>query len=431
MALQQFILLPREGIRATDPTSEVILKDLHMAASTHPGRVEELPTAHRPNIRILDTTLEDGPKLVEMEGAEAQAVNGQPGPVRLAAVVTYEQPKPIGAPVPADLGATPAATAVTRSVVVQCLDAASGSPLGHVLVSATSGGKSDHGMTDAMGLVTLTVAGNRFEQLWAETDPTHWGAYRTDLPIHGTAPTQIRIDPVSLPYKDAIAHYYGASNFDLTTGVVVGVIDTGVGPHNVLNLIGGEIAVVGEQPTQYDDWQGHGTHVAGLIGASPSPNSNVRGIAPGVPIRSYRVFGRNQVGATNYSIMKAMILADAHRCDIVNLSLGGGPPDDTVRDYIRDARDRGMLVVIAAGNNNRNTVTYPAAYPGATAVSALGAVGCFPSGSLCEGHVLRPPHSTANLDEFIASFSNVGSRVAVTAPGGRDLNFATKSIRPF
>jgi subtilisin family serine protease len=111
-----------------------------------------------------------------------------------------------------------------------------------------------------------------------------------------------------------------------------------------------------------------------------------------------------------------MIFAGAQGCDIINLSLGGGPRDTVVEEAIRDARENGMLVVIAAGNNHRNPVEFPATYPGATAVSALGTRGCFPPGSLCEAEDVKPPHG-ANQNEFIAEFSNCGPQIAATAPG--------------
>jgi subtilisin len=115
-------------------------------------------------------------------------------------------------------------------------------------------------------------------------------------------------------------------------------------------------------------------------------------------------------------VLRAILFAEAHDCDILNLSLGFGLPDSLVETAIRDARDRGMLVIVAAGNNRRGPVTHPAACSGAIAVSALGVVGCFPPGSLCEGENIRPPHA-ANPDEFIAGFSNFGPEVAITAPG--------------
>jgi hypothetical protein len=64
---------------------------------------------------------------------------------------------------------------------------------------------------------------------------------------------KISVDRVALPYKDAVAHFYGGSQFDPNTGVVVGVIDTGVGPHADLNVVGGRNATLVESATQFDD----------------------------------------------------------------------------------------------------------------------------------------------------------------------------------
>ena len=100
----------------------------------------------------------------------------------------------------------------------------------------------------------------------------------------------------------------------------------------------------------------------------------------------------------------------------MNLSLGGGPYDEIVQDAILDVRHQGTLAIIAAGNDGRRAVSYPARYPGATAVTALGVEGSFPAGSRPEAEIERPPVGTRS-DLFIAGFSNVGPEIAITAPG--------------
>jgi subtilisin len=115
--------------------------------------------------------------------------------------------------------------------------------------------------------------------------------------------------------------------------------------------------------------------------------------------------------------MKAMIRAQQHDIDVLNLSLGGGPRDRVVEEAITDARLNGMLVVVAAGNNGRQPVSYPAAYRGATAVSAMGRSNCFPAGSWDEADVSRPPDNAHDPDDFIAAFSNVGPQIACTGLG--------------
>jgi subtilisin family serine protease len=415
MPVQQFILLPREGLRAASESSRQVFMNLPFTSNTDSPVAAELPTAPGGLLHILDTIERGGPQLVEMQTELAEAVNAQAGPIRLLGISEYDIPEPVEASDPPTPLRPPTGTALTP-FVIQCAETGSARALAGVRVRAVGAGVEDVQTTDAAGRASLTLPGSQVEALFARTGPTHWGAYRTNLPISAGTVHRIEIDAVSLPYRDAVAHYYGASQFSSALGVTVGIIDTGVGPHTDLNIAGGINTVIGEQPNQYEDWFGHGTHVAGLVGATPSSPASVRGLAPGISIRCYRVFAQSTRTASNYSIMKAIILAEAHGCDILNLSLGGGPSEPVVADAIRDAREHGMLVVVAAGNNNRGQVAYPAAYPGATAVSALGAIGCFPPGSSCESEDLRPPNGVAQ-NEFIARFSNVGAQIAVTAPG--------------
>jgi hypothetical protein len=68
--------------------------------------------------------------------------------------------------------------------------------------------------TDTTGRATLSVAGTRVEQLKVQTEPTHWGAYRSNVPIIRNGVIKIGVDRVTLPYKDAVAHFYGGSQFN-------------------------------------------------------------------------------------------------------------------------------------------------------------------------------------------------------------------------
>lgn len=138
--------------------------------------------------------------------------------------------------------------------------------------------------------------------------------------------------------------------------------------------------VTGQPKTAYDDIDEHGTHVAGLIGGTGATGPATRGLALGVELSVFRVFAfySGKLGASNYTILKAMIIGALDQCDIINLSLGGGPFDTIVQEAVHDARNSGMLVLVAAGNSGRKAVSYPAAYSGATAVSAIGKEGAFP-----------------------------------------------------
>jgi hypothetical protein len=415
MTPERFVLLPREGVHASSPESSQLLAQLPFASSLKPAIDVTMMIGPHFEIRLIDTVQPGGPQLVEMNSQAAAALNGLGAPVRMVPLAVYEIPEPSSTPSSNILGASsgPGSTGFT----IQCLEAGSGKPLPDVLIFATGGGASSSSTTDANGQASLSISGQRLD-LFAYTRPSHWGAFRRDMQINHGDVVPIEIEPVVLPYRDIIAKYYGKSDFRPEVGVTVGVVDTGVGPHSHLNVVGATNTVTGESSHRVEDWRNHGTHVAGVIGATaPQSGTGMRGLAPGIPIRSYRVFGQTGGGATNYSVLKAMILAAAHGCDIVNLSLGGGPHDLVVEEAIRDARDAGMLVIIAAGNDCRKPVSYPAAYAGATAVSAMGAVSCFPTGSLCEHDIDRPPYSVVAAEEFIGRFSNTGPQIKVVAPG--------------
>ncbi|MEQ8882308.1 MAG: S8 family serine peptidase [Cyclobacteriaceae bacterium] len=407
--MAQYIILPRTELKASSGRAVDLLTRLPYASSMEPRRkaVIEMDTGPATNMDIIDTTAEDGPKLVEMDSETAQSLNDRSPHLRAVPLVQYAKPSP-------HLQANRGNSALS-TVTIEITDAVSGAGIEGVYVVAFTNfttKSGDGGKTDRNGQVQLQLNGTNIDRLYAYPVPNYWGGFYANLPIQSNI--GIKLEPVTLPYTDSVRYYYNATQFTNSTGVKVGVIDTGVGPHPDISLVYGTNTVTGENANDYEDWDNHGTHVAGLIGANGL--NGLRGLAPGVEIHAYRVFGRNADHATNYAILKAMMKAAWDGCDIINLSLGGGPADTIVEEAIRDARNQGMLVVIAAGNDDRGNVNYPAAYPGATAISAMGREGTYPPNSLSEGDVLRPPHGN-DSKEFIGSFSNIGSQIAVTAPG--------------
>ena len=109
-----------------------------------------------------------------------------------------------------------------------------------------------------------------------------------------------------------------------------------------------------------DDCAGHGTHVAGIVGADGS----VKGVAPGATLFAYRVFGC--AGTTSADIMlDAMERALDDRADILNMSIGASfqwPEYPTAQGADRLAR-RGMVVVASIGNAGASGL-YSASAPG-------------------------------------------------------------------
>lgn len=412
---RRYVLLPTRGVRATEQRWYLTTQSLPRVTSLQRPVSVRLNVAPDEEVRVIDTTREDGPRLVELSDSAADALNARGTGMRAVPEVVYGLPDPRPQPLG---GATAALASATTTVQITCLDAHNNQAVPTVRVVAFTDFTNrigDEGDTDASGTVTLHLASSAVERLYAYAPAGHWGAFRTAL--SASAPITVRLEPVDLSFVDAVRSYYGSSHFDPSAGVTVGVLDTGVGPHSDLNIVAGVNTVTGEKATDYEDIEGHGTHVAGLIGSNGTPPTGLRGVAPDISIRVYRVFGQDGQGATNYAVLKALIRAADDRCDIVNLSLGGGPYDQVVEEAVRDAREQGMLAVIATGNDGRGIVNYPAAYQYAVPVSAMGCEGTYPAGSADEASVLRPPSSTADVKEFIADFSNIGQQVFATGPG--------------
>lgn len=145
-------------------------------------------------------------------------------------------------------------------------------------------------------------------------------------------------------------------NYD-GTGVKVAVIDSGIYDHPDLDIINNENFVTDED--SYNDANGHGTHVAGIIGSSGNGSSNkYQGIAPGVSLINARA------GDATGSLLEGDIVDAIDWCakkedlggaeaDIISLSIGGGYPDasDAITSALSVAVGRGIICVASAGNS--------------------------------------------------------------------------------
>ncbi|MGI5246527.1 type VII secretion-associated serine protease mycosin [Dactylosporangium sp. CA-139066] len=165
-------------------------------------------------------------------------------------------------------------------------------------------------------------------------------------------------------------------------GIVVAVIDSGVDARNS-QLTG----AVQPGPDQLDggnsvlDCVGHGTGVAGIIAARPTPASPFRGLAPAATILALRVSeqiegddgsptGRR---GTPQGLANAIRDAVARHARVINLSLVSYQDNDAVREAVRFAVASDVVVVAAAGNGaeSGNQTPYPAAYDGVIGVGSL------------------------------------------------------------
>jgi len=166
-------------------------------------------------------------------------------------------------------------------------------------------------------------------------------------------------------------------------GVVVAVIDTGIAFEDydeftaVPDLKGAKFVpgydFVNDDSHPNDD-QGHGTHVAGTIAQVTDNGEGVAGVAYKATLMPVKVLDQNGTG-TSADIADAIRWAADHGANVINMSLGGGGRSQVMESAVAYARKKGVVVVAAAGNGARGTVEFPAAYPVAIAVSAVGPTG--------------------------------------------------------
>ena len=219
-----------------------------------------------------------------------------------------------------------------------------------------------------------------------------------------------------------VDHAVGLANVDPVdgSGIRVGIADTGLGPHpNLAHAVAVGAFVDGDVlgPDQTLDVDSHGTHVAGTIGARPTSEGMYPGIAPGCELFAARVFPSAEAGASNADIANAIdTLSRTHQVDLINLSLGATVPPEVIHDAIIDAAERGTLCLCAAGND-AGPVNYPAAFPEAVAVSALGLAGWGPPGSLSASRIPLDASLFGRENLYAANFTSHGLQVACGAPG--------------
>ena len=177
-------------------------------------------------------------------------------------------------------------------------------------------------------------------------------------------------------------------------GIKVAVIDSGIANHEDLVISGGASFV--SYTNSYHDDNGHGTHVAGIIGAKNNAIGTV-GIAPDSSIYAVKSLDQNGSGYLS-DIVAGVDWSIQNNMDIVNMSLGTTTHSSTLQQIVDTAYNKNILVVAAAGNNGTSdgsgdSVNYPARYSSAIAVSAT------------------------DSSDNRASFSATGATIEVAAPG--------------
>ncbi len=241
------------------------------------------------------------------------------------------------------------------------------------------------------------------------------------------------VERIEGDHNDTLAIVYGTPGADIHAGpvfeappdetnvVVVAIIDTGVDADHP-DLAGKIWANTGEIPengidddhngyaddtwgwdfsandtamlpiyedNEPDDYMGHGTHCAGIVGALIDNATGVAGVVPEAKIMAVKIFPM----ALHSTVVRAIIYAADNGADVISMSFGGGFPSEVTYDALDYAHTRGVVLLASAGNSGYQSVSYPAAYPQVMCISA------------------------SNDQDQITSWSTYNDYVSVCAPG--------------
>lgn len=202
---------------------------------------------------------------------------------------------------------------------------------------------------------------------------------------------------VLAPFQDAGIGIdaYEALNLPARS-VKVAVLDTGV-DYRLLDFKG-RVDIANEknfvdpngEGSAIDD-HGHGTHVAGVIGAIQNNGTSMRGMMPAVSILPVKVLDASGSGDTEQIALGIKYAVDAG-AKVINMSLGGSE-SRTIGYMLKYAYDRGVVVVAATGNDGDSSLSYPASSKYTISVGATNTFG------------------------IVSDYSNYGYGVDVVAPG--------------
>ena len=165
--------------------------------------------------------------------------------------------------------------------------------------------------------------------------------------------------------------------------VIVAVIDTGIdanhpdlkpnlwkAPSEANRLSSGSVYgwdFVNKSPNP-TDMHGHGTHIAGIIGAIANQNTGTAGVSQQVQIMAVRYYSESAPGSVNLAnTIRALHYAIDNGARIINYSGGGPEYSEEEFKAMKKAEEKGVLIVAAAGNEHHDTDGeenryYPAAY---------------------------------------------------------------------
>ena len=189
----------------------------------------------------------------------------------------------------------------------------------------------------------------------------------------------------------------------------IAILDTGIDlDHPDLNVFHERSFIPGT--INADDDHGHGTHLAGVAAAKDNSFGMV-GIAPGARLWAIKVLESSGMGEIS-TLIKGLDYINQHQnqVDVAVLSLGCECESGALNIAINNSIKAGITIVVAAGNEGKDAGTFtPANNPEVITVSAIA-----DTDGKCGGNGPPTPYGA---DDMLASFSNYGNVVDISAPG--------------
>lgn len=272
--------------------------------------------------------------------------------------------------------------------------------------------------TDEDALVSRLLADGEGRVVWAEPDRIaeapelhRWTSGGADLRTIAMADYDARI--ADLLGQPALLRIGAPQSTWRGSGVLVAVLDTGVGPHPVLATVmrPGRNFVASEPQDLFqdqgngvdddldgltDEAVGHGTHIAGIIHA----------VAPEAEILSVRVLDSEGRGSV-FAIAEGLRFAVDSGAQVINLSLGMPNKSGAIKKAIAYARNRAILVASAGNEGHQKPIQFPSSEEEVLSVAAT------------------------ELDDRKAPFSNFNRAIDIAAPGVSILSLYTAQEAAF